>query len=190
MDAIASSSFSTRDHFVRVSVLGQVGRFVSVDPITYPRGVRVVCRTRRGLEVGEVLSRASVPADQGVADGSILRRVTAQDELLIQRLGKNRESALEACQSLLQQHAVPVVLVDVEHLFDGQSLYFYFLGDLPANVQTMVDDLAASYEAKVHFGDFARAVEAGCGPDCGTEDAEGCGDACSTCAIVNACKSK
>ena len=36
LDAIASSSFTPRDHFVRVSVLGQVGRFVSVDAIAYP----------------------------------------------------------------------------------------------------------------------------------------------------------
>ena len=119
-----------------------------------------------------------------------MRRVTPQDELLIQRLGKNRESALEACQELLDQQEVSAVLVDVEHLFDGKSLYFYFIGTLPADVQTTVDQLAASYEAEVHFGDFAQAVEDGCGPNCGTDEAEGCGDSCSTCAIVNACKSK
>ena len=35
--------------------MGQVGRFAAVDAVRYPRRSRVIVRTRRGLELGEVL---------------------------------------------------------------------------------------------------------------------------------------
>ena len=35
--------------------MGQVGRFAAVDAVRYPRRSRVIVRTRRGLEMGEVL---------------------------------------------------------------------------------------------------------------------------------------
>lgn len=178
-----------RQHFVRVSVLGQVGRFVSVDPIMYPRGARVICRTRRGLEVGEVVSHTRSGRDQrGEADGSVVRALTAQDDLLLLRLHQNRNEAFEKCRKILAEQRVPATLVDVEQLFDGKSIYFYFLGDVPSDVSSLVDELAAKYEAEVRIGDFAKALELGCGPNCGTDEADGCGDSCSTCAVAQSCK--
>src|SRR4051794_28895219 len=52
--------FMPRHHLVRVGVLGHVGRFTSVDATRFPRGARVVVRTSRGLELGEILAP---PAD-------------------------------------------------------------------------------------------------------------------------------
>ena len=56
--------------------------------------------------------------------------MTVQDELLQARLEKHRQEAYEACAALLAENGQPAVLVDVEHLFDGQGLFFYFLGDV------------------------------------------------------------
>ena len=56
------------------------------------RGARVICRTLRGLEVGEVLA-GSDATDEQAADGTLLRRVTIEDDLLIARLEKNRDEA-------------------------------------------------------------------------------------------------
>jgi hypothetical protein len=51
--------------------------------------------------------------------------------LLYARLEKHRHAAYRACAALLAEHSISAVLVDVEHLFDGQGLFFYFLGDVP-----------------------------------------------------------
>lgn len=175
-------------HWVRVGVLGNVGRFTAVDAERYPRGARVVCRTARGLEVGEVLSVLEAGLDQP-ADGMVLRRVTIEDDLLLARLAKNRDDAYRACQEQLADRGVPAVLVDVEHLFDGQSLYFYFLGETTPELDAITADLAETYEAQVQFRKFTDTLTAGCGPGCGTEDAEnGCASGgCSTCAVASAC---
>lgn len=177
-------------HFVRIGLLGHVGRFVATDATRYPRGARVVCRTDRGLEVGEVLSPAGVEAAS--ADGSLLRRITVEDELLLARLAKHREEAYAACADKIAERGLPVVLVDVEHLFDGASLFFYFLGEVTPELDAITSELAALYDAQVQFQKFAETLTDGCGPGCGTEEAagQGCGSGgCSTCAVAKACKS-
>jgi hypothetical protein len=175
---------------VRVGVLGHVGRFTSADGTRYPRAARVVCRTRRGLEVGEVLSDLE-PAATFDSDGAVLRRVSVEDDLLLARLQKNKDEAYVACTSLLSERGIPAVLMDVEHLFDGRSLYFYFLGDVTPEIESVTSELAATYDSAVQFQKFADTLTHGCGPSCGTEEAEGngCGSGgCSSCAVASACK--
>ena len=140
------------------------------------------------MEVGEVLSFSEAESPSAEHDGKLLRAVTVEDDLLIARLEKNREAAYEACVDLLEQRQLEATLMDVEHLFDGDSLYFYFLGQVTPEIESITQQLANTYDAKVQFREFADAVERGCGPDCGTESAAGCGTGCSTCAIASACK--
>jgi cell fate regulator YaaT (PSP1 superfamily) len=171
-------------HWVRVGLFGSVGRFAAVDAQRYPRGSRVVCRTQRGLEVGEVLSPLEDATDEP-AEGSLLRRVTVEDDLLLARLEKNRDAAYRACEARLTERGIPAVLVDVEHLFDGQSLLFYFLGDTSPEIDALTAELAEVYEAQVQFRKFTDTLTAGCGPGCGTEAAEnGCATGgCSSCVV-------
>ncbi len=175
-------------HLVRYSLLGQVGRFVAADAMRYPRHSRVIVRSARGLEIGTVLCG---PADGDHAeqiDGQILRRMTVQDDLLEARLEKHRHNAFTACASLLQEHQVPAALIDVEHLFDGQGLFFYFLGEVPPEADRLTQQLADTYETTVEFRKFAETLAEGCGPGCGTEEARGHGGcaSCTTCAVASA----
>lgn len=180
-------------HLVRYSLLGQVGRFVAADAVRYPRQSRVIVRSERGLEIGTVLSEPADGGDHAVQiDGQILRRMTVEDNLLEARLEKHRHNAFTACASLLQEHQVPAALVDVEHLFDGQSLFFYFLGEVPLEADRLTQQLADTYETTVEFRKFAETLAEGCGPGCGTEEAMGQGgcESCTTCAVASACGSK
>jgi len=184
----------SRHHLVRIGVLGRVGRFTAVDAVSFPRHARVICRTGRGLEVGEVLAPIEYDPDRWQGDGSILRRVTVEDDLLLSRQQRNRVEAMEACQRILQEHASSAVLMDAEQLFDGGSLYFYFLGEISGAVEALTQQLAEAYDSQVAFRQFAETVAAGCGPGCGTEDAPGfCGASeggCATCSISGACGTK
>jgi cell fate regulator YaaT (PSP1 superfamily) len=178
-------------HYLRVGVLGHVGRFVSVDAVRYPRRARVIARTARGLEIGEVLSPPT--GDEPFeADGELLRGMTVEDELLSARLEKNRLAAFAACAARIQDHALPATLMDVEHLFDGQTLAFYFLGEQPAALTGLLEELAEAYESQAQLRSFTDALTHGCGPGCGTEEATGGGcSSCSTgCAIAGACGTK
>ena len=184
-------------HIVRFGVMGSVGTFRSSDGRRYPRDARVVLRTVRGLEVGQVLSTANGGLDSnGVSendprplhfDGQLIRQLSVEDELLAARLDKFRDQAFEECQSLLATSGAQSVLVDVEHLFDGEQVFFYFLGEPDSIATSLTQELAARYEKQVAFREFAESLAVGCGPDCGTEDATGCGDSCISCAVATAC---
>ena len=179
-----------RQHLVRVGALGHVGRFTAVDAVRYPRDERVVVRTGRGLELGQVLAPPGDEPDTSSADGSILRGLTVEDQLLAARLEKNRQAAFEACAARLDAARSPAVLMDVEHLFDGRTLVFYFLGEMTDKLQALTDELAELYEAHVQFRRFTEAVSEGCGPGCGTETAAGCKTCVSGCAVAGACATR
>src|SRR4051794_9186588 len=133
-------------HVVRYGLLGHVGNFQSADALRYPRRSRVIVRSPRGLEIGEVLAQPEDGGEVVDVDGQILRRMTVQDDLLEARLQRRRHEAFSACQQLLSEAAVPAALVDVEHLFDGEGLFFYFLGDPPREASALTQRLAATYE--------------------------------------------
>lgn len=182
-----------RFFLVRVGALGHVGRFYAGhDGVRYPRGCRVVVRTARGLELGEVLAECDeVPLY--LADGKMLRRMTVSDELLEARLQMHREKAYAACAQRIAESDLPVVLMDVEQLFDGRNLVFYFLGDPTEELDRITGELAELYDTQVQFRRFAETVAQGCGPGCGTEDAagSGCGSSCSSgCGLSSACGSR
>lgn len=177
-----------RYHLVRSGALSLVGRFVSLDATRFPRGSRVIVRTQRGLEVGEVLAPPSTES-QAESDGSILRGMTVEDQLLEARLQSKRQAAYDACRRRLQELRIGAVLVDVEHLFDGATLVFYFLGQQPPELQSLTAELAAAYDAEAQIGSFAELLSHGCGPGCGTEEAagQGCASCASGCAVAGLC---
>jgi cell fate regulator YaaT (PSP1 superfamily) len=177
-------------HLVKIGLLGRIGRFSSVDGRKFTRHDQVVCRTDRGLEVGSVLCSLDHndhdPHQE--SDGQLLRPVTAEDRMILNRIDRFRDKAFAACNRLLNQRELDAVLVDVEHLFDGQSVYFYFLGELSEAVHNLTDELGAEYEKKVRFRKFAETMANGCGPDCGTGAAKCSSTGCSSCSISGACK--
>jgi cell fate regulator YaaT (PSP1 superfamily) len=190
IDAIQNAEVAlSRQHLVRVGAQGHVGRFTSVDAVRYPRHARVVVRTGRGLELGEVLAEPE-GTDSGPADGSILRGVTVEDQLLAARLEKHRQSAYDACAARLAEMNSQAVLMDVEHLFDGQTLLFYFLGEMTPELEALTAELAELYETQVQFRRFAEAVNEGCGPGCGTDAAAGCKTCVTGCAVASACATR
>ncbi len=183
----ASENIHLSVHLVQFGIFGAIGRFRSVDRRHHKRQTRVICRTDRGLEVGTVLAMDD-SANRSDGAGDLLRRVTPEDDLLINRIERFRDRAFEACRLLIENRGIQATLVDVEHLFDGQSVFFYFLGDVPAELESLTSELAQAYEAKVKFRKFADTLANGCGPDCGT--GIGCGsEACQSCGVRTACKS-
>ena len=136
-----------------------------------------------------MLSPTDDAPGRGASDGSILRGMTVADQLLEARLDMHRRAAFAACEERIRERRMPVALVDVEHLFDGQSLFFYFLGEAPAELQALTVELAEVYDAAVQFRQFSDTLADGCGPGCGTADGPGggCTSCAAGCAIGAAC---
>ena len=197
-----SRPLATQAVLCRLGIHGQVGRLrieSGVRIASLPRGCKVLCRTARGLEWGEVLALAEFahadakPESQAesIGDGVLLRRLTTEDELLRQQLTLLGNEVFEDCQRWLSENGKTDVLLDVEPLMDGVSLYFHFLGSPSQELSPHLQSLAGLYQEKVQASRFANLLEHGCGPGCGTSEGGHCGpsgSACSVCVVAHACK--
>ena len=158
------------------------------------RGITVLCRTSRGLEIGEVLAECHYTSEvsSDLAQATLVRLSRPEDQLLWTQLRQLSEDASLACQSFLQSNGLDDVLIEVEPLFDGTTLFFHFLGEPGEMTEAYVEELATVYQKNVASSKFAELLEHGCGPGCGTPEKSGCGTSsgCAVCSITGACGSK
>ena len=153
------------------------------------RGEQVLCRTSRGVEMGEVLA-ATYPEYLAAKDASkFIRKSRAEDQMIWRQLTKLSIDANNACQAFLESQSSPDVLLEVEPLIDGRTLYFHFLGTPSAETEQHVQELSEIYQKSVASSRFAQLLEHGCGPGCGTKEKSGCGTSggCAVCAIAGGC---
>ncbi|QDS89781.1 hypothetical protein EC9_39810 [Rosistilla ulvae] len=175
----------THHYLVRSGAWGEISQHRPVDGNAYRRGDRVICETARGLEIGEVVTEV----DSDASAGLILRRMTDQDELLQKRLERYKRKAVQECRDRLTAAGIDAVLLEVEQLFDGRTLFFHFLGETNADVEAITNELADAYEQHVRSRHFAKLLREGCGPDCGTKEGGGCSGGCAVCVVASACSS-
>lgn len=152
------------------------------------RGSEVLVQTPRGVELGEVLGESKVD-NESPPGLQIIRRLTADDRLLVERLERYRRDAVRRCQKVLAASESSAVLLDVDQLFDGNTLVLHFLGPVDALGHELTQQIVAQYESEVQSIRLAELMMHGCGPDCGTEASGGCGSAggCASCAVAGAC---
>ena len=155
------------------------------------RGEQILCRTTRGIEMGEVLAATHPDYIETASASKFIRKSRPEDELLWRQLTKLSLDASSACQDFLQGQSIPDVLLDVEPLMDGRTLYFHFLGTPSFETEQHVQKLSEIYQTSVSSSRFAALLEHGCGPGCGTKEKSGCSTGgCAVCAIAGGCTSK
>lgn len=173
--------------------MGEIWRLGNTEGLQLKRGDRVICRTGRGVELGTVASGVNISSNDGdpSSAGSILRIATTEDELLESRLCRFKEKAMEECRQQLIELRYETVLLEVDHLFDGRTLIFHFLGQVDQHIQSLTDRLVDAYEKQTRLKHFAKLLAEGCGPACGTKEGGGCGSTggCAVCVVASACKS-
>jgi cell fate regulator YaaT (PSP1 superfamily) len=120
----------------------------------YARGDEVVVRTERGHEIGQVLCQVSPRAVELLAEpthGRIVRRLTPGDRQERLRLQALQRRELETCERFVHQRRLQMALVDVEHLFGGERIIFYFLAEKRVDFRELVKDLAREYQTRIEM---------------------------------------
>jgi cell fate regulator YaaT (PSP1 superfamily) len=121
---------------------------------TLRRGTRVIARTERGLECGEVLCDATDEAVEKIQDprrGQIVRAMTVEDERELTRLQEQQRSEFTKCEDCIQQLALPMQLVDVEHIFGGERIVVYYLAENRIDFRELVKLLAAEFQTRIEM---------------------------------------
>ena len=144
----------TASYIVRHGAMRFLGKFDAEDDKAYARGTRVVVRTERGLELGEVLCPADPRAVEQIAEpsgGKLVRPLTADDLAQFDRLAEAEGREFETCQRFVTQRRLQMDLVDVEHLFGGERIVFYFLAEKRVDFRELVKDLARAYQTRIEM---------------------------------------
>ncbi len=121
----------------------------------------------------------------------MIRKMTPEDHLLWTQLQRFSQQAHEDCVRWIEEQAYSDVLLDVEPLMDGRTLYFHFLGAVSSDLTGKVEQLVELYHERVAASQFAQLLEHGCGPGCGTKEKSGCGEdggPCAVCVVASACR--
>src|SRR5690349_19728847 len=106
-------------YVVRYGVTRSLGVFTTSRGETLARGDRVIARTERGLELGEVLLEATDAVVERMSDprrGQVLRVMSADDRREADRLDEQQRREFAVCKEHVVKLALPMELVDVEHL--------------------------------------------------------------------------
>lgn len=174
------------EYLLSYGKLGDFGRFYSVRPLTCRRGDRAVVLSHRGVELATVLCEVTPGHARHLPNttvGQLLRLATPQDEATADQLRARGQCIFEDARSRIAELALPLEVIDVEVLLDGQTAYLHHIRWAECDVRPFVSALSTRHELQIGLEDLGRLGHPepeghGCGrPDCGRTE----GGGCSTC---------
>ncbi len=131
------------------------GRIYYFDPqgASYSTGQYVIVETSRGVEAGRVVIPSKKLAERELSDPlKPVLRLANEDELRMMLSFKGKEKdALVQCAQQVQQHNLPMKLIEAEYTFDGSRLTFYFTADERVDFRALVRDLAATFRTRIEL---------------------------------------
>jgi cell fate regulator YaaT (PSP1 superfamily) len=139
---------------VRYGQMRFLGEFVGLDGHAHPRTERVVVKTDRGTELGEVLCPATERAAlflENPIRGEILRVATADDLGNEAQLVERSMRGLATCRELIARRRLQMELVDVEVILGAERMVFYYLSEKRVDFRELVKDLARAFQARIEM---------------------------------------
>ncbi len=158
---------------VRYGYLREIGEFQSDLKTKVGCGSKLVIRTNRGTELAEMLTTVcgnggcgkSITRDKLLDyiaqsggekfpfsdTGRILRVATAQDLARQRRLDEQKPANFTMARELVQQHKIPMKIVDVEYLLGGERIMFYFTSEHRVDFRSLVRDLAQKTHSRIEL---------------------------------------
>lgn len=185
------------EYLVSYGSAGEFSRFKPDQPMTCRRGDRVVVRSPEGLELGVVLC----PVTAGHASflsqtrpGELLRRANEEDLRAAAKEEQRAQQLFEAARLAVAELDLPLEILDVDVLLDGQQAMVDYLRGADCDVRPLVSSLSKKFNVLIHLRNLALPVEVGtdhqelgCGkPDCGQA---GGGGGCTSCGPGGGCNS-
>ncbi len=132
----------------------------------------VIVETSRGVEFGLVIQPPKEVSQDEIVEPlkPVIRKATIRDK---EQYYENKELEKEAfgiCLDKIEEHGLPMKLVDVEYTFDHNKIIFYFTADGRVDFRELVKDLAHIFKTRIELRQIGVRDEAkligGLGP-CG-----------------------
>lgn len=138
----------------RYGVMGYVGEFFARFA-GLRHNDKVILRSDRGVEVGHIITQPrpmNGDTTEPAGMGEILRKVTPEDLAKINHIEEVLEpQEMAYCEKRIKELNLPMRLAEVEHLFGGTKIIFYFLADGRVDFRELVRDLAREYHTRIEM---------------------------------------
>jgi len=141
-------------YLVRHGAMRYVGEYAAPPKTAYQRGDILILRTERGTEFGELLCPSTPQTLAQIPDptrGQIIRKATVADLVQIAALKTKQEAEYEVTTRLIAQHRIAMQIVDVEHLFGGEKIIFYFLAETRVDFRELVKSMAREFHTRIEL---------------------------------------
>ena len=141
-------------YIVRHGAMRTLGAFEAPKNLEYQRGVRVILRTDRGLEAGDILCEATEEAIEKLRDpteGQILRAMTHDDARELTRMHEQEQNEFQVCLRCIAELGLEMQLIDVEHIFGGERIIVYYLADGRIDFRELVRMLAGEFQTRIEM---------------------------------------
>lgn len=179
---------------VRYGRMNAIGFFEHSEANIPKVPTRVVVKTEKGLELGDIVGRlCSYRAGQYKLDkeqvkkyfedsqidiscnlvGSVIRLATADDISEEKHLVKIAKEEMDYCRKLVKEMQLPMQIVDADHIFGGERIVFYFMSDGRIDFRELVKRIAQEYQTRIEMRQIGSRDEAKlfgdyetCGQEC------------------------
>ena len=146
--------FTMPKYVVRYGVMRSLGIFTPRGKDTYARTERVIARTNRGLEVGQILCEANEDAISRLktsGHGQILRSMSTDDSSELAHIQSKNGEVFQVCERYVDEFRLPLQLVDIEHVFGGERLVIYYLAEGRVDFRELVKKLASEFQTRIEM---------------------------------------
>lgn len=138
------------------------------------RGQKVVVATEQGVSLATAATEIREMAEEAVAkELKKIVRIATPEDMDQEKRNKEKETVAKgACLSKIRERCLPMKLVGVEYMFDGNKAVFYFTADGRIDFRELVRDLAHDFHIRIEMKQIgvrdAAKLLGGMGP-CGKE---------------------
>ncbi len=114
-------------------------------------GDTVIVETERGIELGQVLEGVHEVAvsDLPTPLKPVVRVATDEDLALAEELAEKERDAMGVYRELIGKYKLKMKPIDVEFLFGGEKVVFYFVAEERVDFRDLVRELASRMRARV-----------------------------------------
>jgi cell fate regulator YaaT (PSP1 superfamily) len=144
----------SQSYVVRHGQMRYLGEYTGLQGQDHPRGQRVVVRSDRGLELGEVLCPATDRTAMFLENplrGAIVRVASAEDLAAEARLADRQKEGFATCRECIARRRLQMDLVDVEAILGGERMVFFYLAEKRVDFRELVKDLARAFQTRIEM---------------------------------------
>ncbi len=144
----------TAKYIVRHGSMRLMGEFEAIGFPPLARLQPVIIKTERGLEHGELLCPSSHKAVAYLAEpthGQIVRTMTAEDQDRVRQMREAQKKEYDIGRAMIAEHKLAMQLIDVEHLFGGERVVFFFLAENRVDFRELVKSLAREFQTRIEL---------------------------------------